>query len=150
MKHINWKNLYIWKKIHIFSKRANTSNIIYWRNLKYFKEHVVKRIFQKILMKKSKCSKRAHLWLNSFSSLGHLIMIAPIRFGLLFVLISLESNLFFFSFGKGCFVIHPRNCWCAFKLGSWLLTQLKRKIRIFIVMHWKVIGYWQRLCRTSS
>jgi len=95
------------KFFHIYSKNIDTSNVVYWGNCKYFKKHVAKKIASKNpFMKKSKCSKRAHLWLNSFSSLGHLIMIAPTMLGFLFGLISLESILFFFSFGKQHFIIH--------------------------------------------
>jgi hypothetical protein len=43
-----------------------------------FEETCYKKNLKKILyMKKSKCSKRAHLWLGPLSPLAHLIMIAP-------------------------------------------------------------------------
>jgi hypothetical protein len=47
-------------------------------NSKYLKEHVAKKILQKILsMKKSKhWPQKAHLWLISLSLLAHLIVIA--------------------------------------------------------------------------
>jgi hypothetical protein len=45
----------------------------------HFYEDVAKKILQKLLsMKKSKCTKRAHLYLCPFSLLAHLIVIATI------------------------------------------------------------------------
>jgi hypothetical protein len=65
-------------KIPIYSKRVNTSNVIDWGTCQYFKEHVAKTFLQKILsMKKSKCSRKAHLWLNPLPLLACLIVITP-------------------------------------------------------------------------
>jgi len=100
--------LYI-SKIHIYSKKVNTSNVIYWGYCKYFKEHVAKTFFKKSINENVKMFKKGPFVVEFFSSLGHLIIIAPTRFGFLFGLISLESILFFFSFGKGHFVIHLVN-----------------------------------------
>jgi hypothetical protein len=61
-----------------YSKRVDTNNVIYCGNYEYFKEHVAKKILQKILfMKKSKCLQTAHLWLNPLLLLVHLIVISP-------------------------------------------------------------------------
>jgi hypothetical protein len=36
-----FKNSYLFKRVH-------TSNVIYWGNFQYFKEHAIKKIHQKI------------------------------------------------------------------------------------------------------
>jgi hypothetical protein len=54
MKHRIGKKKLRLQRIHIYSKRVNTSNIIHWGTFQYFKKHVAKKILQKILsIKKS-------------------------------------------------------------------------------------------------
>jgi hypothetical protein len=72
--------MYTFRKF-ILSKGVNTCNVIYWGNFKYFKEYVAKKNLQKFTsMKKSKCSKKAHLWLSLLLQLAHLIMITFLHF----------------------------------------------------------------------
>jgi hypothetical protein len=59
---------------NIYSKGVLKNHEINRGNYKYFKKHVAKNI---LLMKKSKCPQRAHLWLSPLSPLVHLIMLHP-------------------------------------------------------------------------
>jgi hypothetical protein len=54
----------------MYLKGVNKNHVINRGNYKYLKKHVAKKI---LLMKKSTCPQRAHLWLSPLSALVHLI-----------------------------------------------------------------------------
>jgi hypothetical protein len=77
MKCKIWQNLHTFLEIHIYPKKFNTSNVIYWGNFKYFKNMLQKKSFKKSFLWKSQIVKKVHLRLSLLSTLAHLIMIAP-------------------------------------------------------------------------
>jgi hypothetical protein len=75
MKHKIKKDSYIFKIFIFIQKYLKTSNVIFFLIVNILKNMLQKKILQNIFyVKKSKCSKKAHLWLNLLSLLVHLIM----------------------------------------------------------------------------